>query len=210
MVIRRSIILVIALAAVAAVGAAAAPGDDSAPAVAPAEADAADVDEGVAADNEGDAADEADDDAAADSEGARAKRPPPPPVDDALRDLDAGGGMGATEMMGSFARSMLMLAVVLGLAWLTLSKGMGKLVERANAGKRVKVIERIALDARRSLFLVELDGKEILLGGGDVVRLSPQDGPVPFSSVLGQAGSKGQPSSRPAPGDSPAPPSENA
>ena len=46
----------------------------------------------------------------------------------------------------------------------------------AQAGKRVKVIERVSLDARRSLFLVEIDGKQMVLGGGDVVRIADVDG----------------------------------
>jgi flagellar biogenesis protein FliO len=93
-------------------------------------------------------------------------RPPPPPVDEELVKP-----FGTADIVKSLLRTTLMLAVVLGIVWLTLSKGMGKLVEKANAGKRVKVIERVALDARRSLFLVEVDGKQMVLGGGDVVRI---------------------------------------
>lgn len=105
---------------------------------------------------------------------------PPPPVDDEMMKP-----MGTGEMLTSFAKTMLMLGVVLALAWLTLAKGMGKLVEKAQAGKRVKVIERIALDARRSLFLVEVDGKQFVVGGGDLVRLHDV-GPEtrPFTAVL--------------------------
>ena len=75
------------------------------------------------------------------------------------------------DMMLSFLKTMVALCAVLAIVWLTLSKGMGKLVERAQAGKRVKVLERIALDARRSLYLVEVDGQQIVLGGGDVTRI---------------------------------------
>jgi flagellar protein FliO/FliZ len=111
---------------------------------------------------------------------------PPPPVDDELMKP-----MGTGEMLTSFAKTMLMLGVVLALAWLTLAKGMGKLVEKAQAGKRVKVIERIALDARRSLFLVEVDGKQFVVGGGDLVRLHDV-GPEtrPFTAVLTTASSQ--------------------
>lgn len=137
-------------------------------AVAPAVADdAADVDSGAVTDTD-------------------AARPdvtppaPPPPVDDEL-----GKPMGTGELLASFAKTMLMLGVVLALAWLTLAKGMGKLVEKAQAGKRVKVIERIALDARRSLFLVEVDGKQFVVGGGDLVRLHEVGPEVrPFTAVL--------------------------
>ena len=93
--------------------------------------------------------------------------------------------LGTTDMMTSFIKTMLMLGVVLALAWLTLAKGMGKLVEKAQAGKRVKVIERIALDARRSLFLVDVDGVQFVVGGGDLVRLHEVGADKrSFSSIL--------------------------
>ena len=94
----------------------------------------------------------------------------PPPLE------GVGIGLQSTsEMIMPFVKTMLMLCVVLLLVWLTLSKGMGKLVEKAQAGKRVKVIERVSLDARRSLFLVEIDGKHVVIGGGDVVRIADLD-----------------------------------
>jgi len=71
------------------------------------------------------------------------------------------------ELLGQLVKMILMLGVVVGLAYLTLNKGLGKLVERQNLGKRVKVVERVALDAKRSLFLVDLDGKQMLLGAGE-------------------------------------------
>jgi len=95
-----------------------------------------------------------------------ATRTPPPPIDEELTKPITG-----IELMGSFVRGMLMLCVVLFIAWLTLSKGLGKLVEKASAGKRMKVVERVALDARRTLFLVEIDGKQLIFGGGDLVKL---------------------------------------
>lgn len=93
--------------------------------------------------------------------------PVPPAFDDAM----IGPATTTTDLVVTFIKTVLMLCVVLALAWLTLSKGMGKLVEKAQAGKRVKVLERIALDARRSLFLVEIDGKMVVLAGGDVVKV---------------------------------------
>lgn len=140
-------------------------------------------DAGAASNDDGDGTD-ADEVAGSDAPtGAVSTSPPPsspPPVDDELMKP-----MGTGDMLISFAKTMLMLGIVLALAWLTLAKGMGKLVEKAQAGKRVKVIERIALDARRSLFLVEVDGKQFVVGGGDLVRLHDV-GPEtrPFTAVL--------------------------
>ncbi len=112
----------------------------------------------------------------------------PPAFDDAM----IGPATTTTDLVLTFIKTVLMLCVVLALAWLTLSKGMGKLVEKAQAGKRVKVLERIALDARRSLFLVEIDGKMVVLAGGDVVKVhelgdkSDKNDKARFAEVLAQ------------------------
>jgi flagellar biogenesis protein FliO len=114
-----------------------------------------------------------------------ADAPVPPAFDDAM----IGPATTTTDLVLTFIKTVLMLCVVLALAWLTLSKGMGKLVEKAQAGKRVKVLERIALDARRSLFLVEIDGKMVVLAGGDVVKvheLSDKNDKARFAEVLAQ------------------------
>jgi flagellar biogenesis protein FliO len=103
------------------------------------------------------------------------RHPPPPP--EPMESLI--GAPSAADMLMPFVKTMLMLCVVLALVWLTLHKGMGKLVEKAQAGKRVKVVERISLDARRSLFLVEIDGKQMVLAGGDVVRITEIDALAP-------------------------------
>lgn len=58
------------------------------------------------------------------------------------------------------------LVLVCVLAWVLLrwgaKRGLG-----LGQGQRMRVIERVALDARRSLFLVEVAGKVLLLGVGD-------------------------------------------
>ena len=129
---------------------------------------------------------------AANTATAATTAPEPPPPD--LKDLPS-AGMGTGELVGSLLKMVLMLGVVVALAYLTLHKGLGKLVERQNAGKRVKVVERISLDAKRSLFLVELDGKQMLLaaGEGGVVYLrdvDPAAAPAPrpgFADTLKRA-----------------------
>lgn len=158
----------------------------------------ADVDAGAAVDGE---------EVASDVDAGAAAIPAGP----AIPVPDEEPGLGATstgEMLLPFAKTMLMLGVVLVIVWLTLSKGMGKLVEKAQAGKRVKVIERIALDARRSLFLVDVDGKQILLASGDVVQIASVDAkgastskPVPsgFVQLLSREPSSSASSSSPSP-----------
>ncbi len=99
--------------------------------------------------------------------------------------------MGAAEVAAPLLKTFLMLAVVLGIAYLTLHKGLGKLVERQNAGRRVKVVERVALDTKRSLFVIEIDGKQMLIGGGEggvvlLKDLEVPDAPAASQSVVGK------------------------
>ena len=58
----------------------------------------------------------------------------PPPIDDELMRTLPPPSMGAMELVGPLAKTMLMLCVVLLIVYLTLYKGLGKLVERQNAG----------------------------------------------------------------------------
>lgn len=105
-------------------------------------------------------------------------------------------GSGLSDMLGPFLKSMLMLAVVVGLAYLTLHKGLGKLMTRAQAGKRVKVVERVSLDQRRSLYLVDIDGHEVVLAGGEggVVHIatlpSDEEGGLKINHPPPKAGTK--------------------
>jgi flagellar biogenesis protein FliO len=48
-----------------------------------------------------------------------------------------------------------------------LHRGLGGLIKVAQKGKRLKVLDRITLDQRRALYLVSLDDKELLFGGGE-------------------------------------------
>lgn len=66
----------------------------------------------------------------------------------------------------ALVQSLLALMAVCILAWVVLrwasKSGMG-----FGRGKRIKVLEKIPLDARRHLYLVEVGGKVLLLGAGD-------------------------------------------
>jgi len=70
-------------------------------------------------------------------------------------------------LVGTLFKTMFMLALVVGAAYLTLHKGVGKLLARAQQGQRIQVVERVPLGERRSLYLVRVDGKEMLLGVGE-------------------------------------------
>ena len=66
-------------------------------------------------------------------------------------------------------RTMIVLAVVVALAYLTLNIGLRRLLGiRAPLGTSVvTVLERVTLDQKRSLFVVEAGGEVLLIGGGD-------------------------------------------
>jgi len=90
----------------------------------------------------------------------------------------AGAGMG--DFVWSFVRSMLMLGVVLALVYLVLHKGVGKLVRKTQAGRRMQVVDRIVLEQRRTLFIVDVDGEEMLLAAtdGSITRLDRMGTPA--------------------------------
>lgn len=66
-------------------------------------------------------------------------------------------------------RTIIVLAMVVALAYLTLNIGLRKLLGiKAPIGTSVvTVLERVALDQKRSLFVVEAAGEVLLLGGAD-------------------------------------------
>jgi flagellar biogenesis protein FliO len=73
--------------------------------------------------------------------------------------------VGLSDVMIPFAKTMFMLLVVVGLIYLTLHKGLGAMVAKAQMGKRMRLVERVTLDQRRALYLIEVDGKEMVLAG---------------------------------------------
>lgn len=92
----------------------------------------------------------------------------------------------------SLLQTLLALAAVCILAWVVLrwssKRGFG-----LGAGKRVKVLERVPLDGRRALYLVEVGGRVLLLGAGDaaspnvLAELDPDELPeLPESKTFGE------------------------
>lgn len=95
------------------------------------------------------------------------------------RASDLPGGYGVALL-----QTLLALAAVCVLAWVVLrwsargGLGMGQ-------GQRIRVVERVALDARRTAFLVEVGGKYYFLAAGDggspslIATLDVSDVPEP-------------------------------
>lgn len=86
--------------------------------------------------------------------------PPSVPPDLAAQDLDLGW---------TLVRTMMVLGLVVALAWLTLNVGLRKLlgIKPSLGTSVVTVLERVPLDQKRSLFVVEAAGEVLLVGGGD-------------------------------------------
>lgn len=82
------------------------------------------------------------------------------PPDLAAADLDVGWAL---------LRTMVVLGMVVLLAWLTLNVGLRKLmgIRPAVGTQLITVLERVPLDQKRALFVVEAAGEVLLVGGGD-------------------------------------------
>ncbi len=73
-------------------------------------------------------------------------------------------------------QTLVALALIAVVAWLLKRYGLGWL-GRTSGSQRIKIVERRILDPKHALYLVELDGKTLLLGTGDIRRLEPSDSP---------------------------------
>jgi flagellar protein FliO/FliZ len=70
------------------------------------------------------------------------------------------------SLAAALAQTLVTLAAVCALAWWVLRWAARRGVGRSPAGV-VTVLDRVALDPRRTLFVVRVGGKVLLLGGGD-------------------------------------------
>ena len=59
------------------------------------------------------------------------------------------------------------LAIVIGLIYLLLHRLLPRLIQRAQQGKVIRLIERVPLDQKHALFLIEIYDEKLLLGGGE-------------------------------------------
>ena len=69
----------------------------------------------------------------------------------------------------TLVRTMVVLGIVVALAYLTLNVGLRKLlgIRSPTMARIVTVLERVPLDQKRSLFVVEAAGEVFLVGGSD-------------------------------------------
>jgi flagellar biosynthetic protein FliO len=82
---------------------------------------------------------------------------------------DPGSGLGVTpsETLLSLAQSAVALVAVCFLAWFVLRWGARRGLGGVGRRGSIRVLERVPLDARRSLVLVQVGKRTLLLGTGD-------------------------------------------
>lgn len=114
-------------------------------------------------------------------------------VDDAQAQMDDGADAGAPftaeeedpeSLAGTLFRTLLVLGMVIALVYVSLNYGLRKLMglraAGGGAGGLVRVIERIPLDAKRSLFVIHAAGEYLLVGGAEdglnlISKLNPEE-----------------------------------
>lgn len=69
----------------------------------------------------------------------------------------------AFSPISSALQMIVALGCVIALAYLILHKGLGSILGRQRNGELIKIKERISLDGKNALFLVEFNGQQILL-----------------------------------------------
>jgi|SRR5688572_22341856 len=69
--------------------------------------------------------------------------------------------------ISSAFQMFLALGCVIALAYLVLHKGLGFILKRQRSGEMVKVRERVPLDGKNSLYVVEIDNQLLLLASGE-------------------------------------------
>ena len=94
------------------------------------------------------------------------------------------GGSSADGLSGVWAimvKATVGLAAVLMLVYLTVGKGLGKLAMRQGTGRSMRVVDRVGLDPKKTLFLVDVEGVRTLVGVTDnamaIMVLPPSPAP---------------------------------
>jgi flagellar biogenesis protein FliO len=88
----------------------------------------------------------------------------------------------------SLLQTLLALAAVCLLAYAAVRFGLGRVYRASASGRRMRIVERLPIDGRRALLLVEIDGRTYLVGAGEgaapaLLTEVPSDAPS-FREVL--------------------------
>ena len=88
--------------------------------------------------------------------------------------------MESTGAVWLLVQSLAMLGVVCVLAWLVIRYGLRRLHPQGGTSKLMRVVARLPLEPRRTLYVVEVAGKTLLIGTGEnggtslVTELEPE------------------------------------
>lgn len=75
--------------------------------------------------------------------------------------------METLNLIGMLFQTVVALVAVCGLAWVIFRVVLPRLQVGNSAGNMIRVVERVGLDAKRSLFVVEVAGKYLLVGSSE-------------------------------------------
>jgi flagellar biosynthetic protein FliO len=70
------------------------------------------------------------------------------------------------ELASDLLRTVFMLGAVCALAWFVLRAAAARGLGKASRSARMEVIERLALDAQRSVYLVRVEQRRLVIGVG--------------------------------------------
>ena len=95
---------------------------------------------------------------------------PPPSAYDRQRELEGTMPEATETLTGQLFKTVLALGAVVGLIYLLFRFGPAKWLlaaQTGRTGKLVRVVERVALNQKSSLVVVEIGGERLLIGDGD-------------------------------------------
>ena len=72
-----------------------------------------------------------------------------------------------TSLMEDFLKTALALIFIVALIYLVINKGLAKLIKKNQQGKYIKIIERISLDTKNSLAVMEVQKRQYIIGVSD-------------------------------------------
>ena len=113
---------------------------------------------------------------------------------------------GVSEAWAMMVKALVALAAVVMLAYLILGKGLGKLAARQSMGKSIQVVDRVGLDPRRTVYLLDVEGVRTLVVSGEnaiAVTVLPKPVAADFASVLREKTRPPAPSPEGAPASQP-------
>lgn len=87
-------------------------------------------------------------------------------ADAATSPIDQNNGLLASGLW-ALLQMIIVLIAVIALAYLVLHKGVGFFVKKTQANKLIQIKERLALDQKHFLYLVNVENRRFLMGTGD-------------------------------------------